>query len=191
MLFPVLFQDEEQFLGTSKGEDGKQTAPSTAHNVVNHARETRLSLAARLVHLDAICRFHDEYMRRQRRRLGALEMAIALAREITCVQHTNPGDFDHEHGCPEHMTSVVAPEANALVLQFLMVVDEFNLLERLVEVLVAEEHLLGGRVADPDKVTQQELVDGLGRMCHEHAALEGCVLEEIWYGATMIKMEAT
>jgi len=46
-------------------------------------------------------------------------------------------------------------------------------------------------IRDFDKVSDQQRIDGLGRMGHQHTALEGGLLEKERQGSSMVQVEVT
>ena len=78
-------------------------------------------------HLYTIRAFNDQDVTLDVRQLRGHQVPILLPAEIPSVQQSCPSDLDHKHGCSEYMSSVVAPEAYAVVFKLLMVVQKLDL----------------------------------------------------------------
>ncbi len=88
------------------------------------------------------------------------------------------------------MSSIVTGELDALILEFLMVVEHLDLLETFVQViLVEEEGVLALGIGHFGTVSHDESENGLGRVRHEDLALEPCLLEEVRYGPAVVQVE--
>ncbi len=176
VLAPVFVEDEQQLLGAAEGEDGHEDAPATVEHARDGFHEGLLALHARDVGGDAVGGLGDEHVDLDAAGdLGGHEMAILLARVVAGEEDVEPGDLDEEHGSAKDVAGRVGGDADGRDGVCGVVVDGLDHGEGVEVVLLGVDELggrVGGGVADAHTVLDEPLVDGLGRVCHEDAAAE-------------------
>ena len=74
-------------------------------------------------------------------------MSVLFSAEISCVENLDSSNLQHEHGGPQNMSCVVAPELDSSHLLLLMEVDGFNLVHRSLKITLCKQHLVCGNIA--------------------------------------------
>ncbi|KAH3662361.1 hypothetical protein OGAPHI_005613 [Ogataea philodendri] len=142
-------------------------------------------------------RLCDEQVWSRRRELRRTQVSVLFPRVITCKEKLEASELDKEHCGSQHMAGMVCGKSDTLHLDGGMIVDGFNSVERLVEVLVGVEEIgrvfvvVVGNACNSDKVVQQPFIDCLCGIRHEHSTFKVCVLHHVWQRGRVVEVEMT
>mmetsp|Transcript_76015 Transcript_76015/g.211194 ORF Transcript_76015/g.211194 Transcript_76015/m.211194 type:complete len:304 (-) Transcript_76015:141-1052(-) len=186
---PIVFQDEEHLLRAPKRKHWHEALPTLPHDLVDRIRKTALPLLAGLVVLDSIRRLHDEHVHPLRWDLRLREVPVLFLAVIASVQHADSSDVDQEHGRAEDVARPIAREFDAPELPLLVVINQLDLVHRLVDVSSAKDLILRCNLADPGIIVPEHAADGSRGVRHEYLALKLRPVHEVWDRARMVEME--
>jgi hypothetical protein len=110
---PVLVQDKEQFLSSTKSKRWEKNMTIAADDRMYEVGETLFLFFATFQSVNAEGTFHNQNIRSDRRNLCFDEMTILFARVVTCIQDFEPVYVNEEHAGTKNVACMIRRERNS------------------------------------------------------------------------------
>ena len=178
---PLFFEYEHELLRSTNGKHWHECVAAAGDCVFHILCKKALTLLPTLIVLRSISALNNENVWRYYfvlgipRQLGHFQVPVLVAAVVARVQHTHAVYLYHEHGGAQHVSRIISSELDAVDLNGLMVLANFDFLQTILDVLRRVQGLVRAATVAAvhvDNVIANQFENGFRWMRHKHLAFE-------------------